>query len=184
MAKRLIIGLISVLVISSCTVSKNGFVKRHMKQNITLTSIEEQIKIGYETDSAIIYFGQNDAIKQTEKFLSSGFLDSRIQYCLINDLKANLDSLRKIQKDILVVHWRNQKDSTNLKSKDFAEFIDQWILKDLILNRKTEIWNKLSKKFEKRITYHYLKDILGGEECYYTFQNGIEFHRQLIALGE
>jgi len=64
--KRLIIGLISILIFVSCTVDKTGFTVRHKKKNITLTSISDQLKIGYETDSAIIYLGQIDAIKQTE----------------------------------------------------------------------------------------------------------------------
>ena len=116
--------------------------------------------------------------------MSSKKLNPRFDYRLINDLKTNLDSLKKIQRDILVHHWQNQKDSIDLKSYDFAGFIDQWILKDLILKGKTEIWNKSAKQFEKRITYHFVKDQLGGQDCYYTFQNGSEFHRQLIALGE
>lgn len=184
MDKRLIIGLIGILIFVSCTADKTGFTVRHKKKKITLTSISDQSKIGYETDSAIIYIGQNDAIKHTEKLLSSKKLDPRFDYRLISELKTNLDSLRKIQKDILVQHWQNQKDTIYLKSYDLAGFIDQWILKDLILKGKTEIWNKSTKKFEKQIIYHFVKDQLGGEDCYFTFQNGSEFHRQLILLGE
>ena len=147
-------------------------------------AISEQPKIGYETDSAIIYIGQTDAIKQTEKLLLSKKLNPRFDYRLINHLKTNLDSLKEIQKDILVHHWQNHENPIDLKSYDFAAFIDQWILKDLILEGKTEIWNKSAKQFEKRITYHFVKDQLGGQNCYYTFQNGSEFHRQLLGLGE
>lgn len=185
MGKRLIIGLISISIFVSCAVvDKTGFVVRHEKKNIVLTSISDQPKIGYETDHAIIYLGQKDAIKQVEELLSSGKLHPRFQDRLINDLKINLDSLKKIQQDILVNHWQNQKEENDKKNYDFAEFIDKWILKDLILKGKTEIWNKSIKRFEKRITYHFFEDQFGGESCYYTFRNKLEFHRQILLLGE
>jgi hypothetical protein len=182
--KKSIIALIGILVLSSCAIDKTGFIIRHKKKNITLTTISDQIKIGYETDSAVIYIGQNDAIKQTEKLLSNKKLNARFDYRLIADFKSSLDSLKRINKNILIKHWLNQKVSIDIRSYDFAGFMDQWILKVLILKGKTEIWNKTSKKYEKRITYHYIKDQLGGESCYFTFENGNEFHHQLILLGE
>jgi len=57
-------------------------------------------------------------------------------------------------------------------------------LKDLILKGKVEVLNKKTKNFETRIIYHFVRDQLGGEDCFYTFENREEFHRQLIRLGE
>jgi hypothetical protein len=184
MDKRLIFGLINILIFASCATDKTGFIVRHKKKNITLTSIHDQHKIGYETDSAIIYIGQNDAIMQTEKLLSNRKLNSRFDHSLTNDLKTNLDSLEHIQSDIVLQNWKNQKDSIDLKSYYFEGFIDQWILQDLILKGKAEIWNKSNKRFEKQITYHFVRDQLGGESCFYTFKNGTEFYRQILGLGE
>ena len=163
MDKRLILGVISILIFASCATDKTGFIVRHKKKNITLTTIHDQHKIGYETDSAIIYIGQNDAITQTEKLISNRILNSRFDNRLINDLKTNLDSLKHIQRDIMLQNWKNQKDPIDLKSYYFAGFIDQWILQDMILKRKAEIWNKSNKRFEKRIIYHFVRDQLGGE---------------------
>lgn len=184
MIRRLLVGLIGILILVSCAVHRDGFIASDRKKNIKLTSISGQLKIGYETDSAIIYIGQLDAVLQTEKLLSSKKLNPRFDNRLIVDLNKNLDALRKIRTDTLFQHWQNQKDSVDIKSYEFAGFIDQSILRDLILKGKTEVWNKTTKRFEKMIIYHFIKDKLGGESCTYSFQNGTEFHRQQIALGE
>jgi len=184
MNKTIIIGLTNFLILFSCVSTKNEFITRHKKKNITLTSIVDQVKIGYETEKAIIYIGRQDAISLTEKFLSNKKLDPRFDKNKIVDLTSNLDTLKIISNELTVQHWMAKQITFNLHDYNFAGFVDQWILKELILKGKSEIWNKTTNKFEKRITYHFIKDQLGGEFCYYTFQDGTEFHRQIIALGE
>jgi len=184
MMSKLIIGLIGFLVFSSCSIDKTGFTVRHKKKNIKIYSISNQIKIGYETENAIIYIGQIDAIETTEKKLSDKNLDPRFDKETIDGLKSNLDTLRKLQKEITVEHWLIKQKGFFINNYNFASFIDQWILKELILKGKTEILNKKTKKFETRIVYHFVRDQLGGEDCFYTFESGEEFHRQLIRLGE
>jgi hypothetical protein len=176
------IGLICILLAVSCTVNKTGFIVSHKKKHINLTAISDQPKIGYETDSAIIYLGQNDAVQLTESLLTGR--KPNFEPRLKKDLQVNLDYLRIINKDTLVQHWQNQMNSTDYQTYDLAGFIDQWLLKDLILKGKAEIWNKSTIKLEYTIIYHAVKDKLGGQSCYFTFQNGSEFHRQIIALGE
>ena len=68
MLKKLIIFLICILIIIPCFAE---FTAQHKKRNIKLKLITHQIKIGYETDSAIIYLGKNDIIKQLEKLCES-----------------------------------------------------------------------------------------------------------------
>ena len=180
---KLIIGLI-ILLLSSCVSSNNGFTARHKKKKITLLPISDQVKIGYETEKAIIYIGKKDAISLTERLLSNKGLDPRFDKITINDLQSNLDSLKLIYHDFTVQHWMAKKSNFNLHDYNFAGFIDQWILKDLILKGNAEVVNKAFKENEERVTYHFVRDRLGGKQCYYTFENGIEFHRQIIALGE
>gem|GEM_PF-3735005 len=181
---KLIIGLIGFLAFSSCSIDKTGFTVRHKKNNIRINSISNQIKIGYETENAIIYIGQLDAIETTKKKLSDRKLDPRFDKETIDRLKSNLDTLKKIQKEFIVQHWLTKQKGFYIHNYNFASFIDQWILKELILKGKTEILNKKNKNFETRIVYHFVRDQLGGEDCFYTFENGEEFHRQLIRLGE
>jgi len=181
---KLIVVLIGILVFNSCSVDKTGFTVRHRKKNIRTNSISNQIKIGYETENAIIYIGQLDAIETTEKKLSGKNLDPRFDKETISGLKNNLETLKKIQKEIIVQHWLKMQKGFYINDYNFASFIDQWLLKELILKGKAEILNKKTNNFEKRIVYHFVRDQLGGEDCFYTFENGVEFHRQLIRLGE
>jgi len=183
MDRKILIGIISVLVFISCA-TKNEFIANYKKKNIKLTSVSNQIRIGYETDKAIIYLGRDDAIAIAEKLLSNTELDPIYQRTTINDLKNNLDTLQNLQKDKLVQHWKAKRSNFNLYDYNFAGFIDQWIMKRVVMKGKAEIFNKVSNKYEKRIAYNFIQDKLGGEQCYYTFNNGVEFHRQLIALGE
>ncbi|WP_103070570.1 hypothetical protein [Aquimarina sediminis] len=182
--KRIIIGVISVMILCSCVFTKNGLFSRYKKRNINLTSISGQVKIGYETEKAIIYFGKQDVISFTERLLMNKKLDPRFDRDIINDLKNNLDTLRKVKNDFIVQHWMSKQRVFNLHDYDFAGFIDQWVFKDLILKGNSEVINKTSNETEEKVFYHYIRDKLGNEECYYSFKSGVEFHTQVIALGE
>ena len=131
-----------------------------------------------------LFIGKNDIIRQFEKLLCNKKFDSRFDNKQLNEFKTVFDSIGKINQDIIVIDWHKQKSPIDIKSYDFAGFIDQWILKKLVLKGKSQIWNKSTNMYENRIIYHFVRDQLGGESCYYTFPNGNEFHHQLIVLGE
>ena len=178
------IYIFSLLILSSCSSLSKGFVVRHKTKKINLTGINDSIKIGYETDSAVIYLGLTDIKQRTEQILNSGKFNPRWDYETINDFKKNLSILEDLENDVVLEHWQNQKDSVNIEEYGLAGFIDQWMLKDLIFDKKAEVWNKFKNKFESKIIFHHIRDRLGGEQYYFTFDNGKEFHRQIIALGE
>ncbi|WP_289056198.1 hypothetical protein [Carboxylicivirga marina] len=160
------------------------FIKKHKSKKVSLASITDSIKIGYETDSAIVYFGKNEIEKTIKSVLGSGKLEPRWDYRTIDNLKNNLKFLKTIQNDMVVNHWQNQTDSIDIDLYDFAGFIDQWIFKDYLFDNKAEVWNKRDDKFERIVFYNFIEDRLGGEQCYYTFEDKTIFHRQIIALGE
>lgn len=182
--KHLITILTLTLFLNCSTSFGQDFIKKHKTKKLNLTSLTDSIKIGYETDSAIVYFGLNDMIKTIEDILNSGKLQPRWDYKTIADLKDNLRIIQDINKDLIVKHWQNQKDSIDLDSYKIAGFIDQWIFKDHLFDKKAEVWNKVGKRYERVVFYNFIKDRLGGEQCYYTFEDKTVFHRQLIALGE
>jgi hypothetical protein len=177
-----IITLIFILI-SSLSFGQD-FIKKHKTDKITLTEIKDSIKIGFETDSAIIYFGVNDMTKTIEDILSSGKLQPRWDYRTIDDLKGNLKFLQSIKSDLIVKDWQSQRDSVNIDLYNISGFIDQWIFKDYLFDKKAEVWNKAQNRYEKIIYYNFIEDRLGGEQCYYTFEDKTVFHRQIIALGE
>ena len=160
------------------------FIKKHKTDKISLTEISDSIKIGFETDSAIIYFGVHDMIKTIDDILSSGKLQPRWDYRTIDDLKKNLNFLQGVKRDLIVKHWQNQKDSIDIDLYDIAGFIDQWIFKDYLFDKKAIVWNKAQNRYENIVYYNFIEDRLGGQQCYYTFEDKTVFHRQIIALGE
>ncbi len=170
--------LILIFILISSLSTGKDFIKKHKTDKITLVEISDSIKIGFETDSAIIYFGVHDMIKTVEDILCSGKLQSRSAYRTIDDLKNNLNFLQSIRYDINVKHWQNlQKDSINIDLYNIAEFIDQWIFKDYLFDKKVMVWNKAQSRYEKIVYYNFIKDRLGGEQCYYTFEEKTVFHR-------
>ena len=173
-----------ILILISSLSFGQDFIKTHKTDKINLKEIKDSIKVGYETDSAIIYFGLNDMIKTIEDILNSGKLKPRWENRTIDDLKNNLKFLQSIKKDLIVKHWQNKNDSIVIDLYNIAGFIDQWIFKDYLFDRKAIVWNKAQNRYEKIVYYNTIEDRLGGEQCYYTFEDKTVFHRQIIALGE
>ncbi len=167
---------------ASCSVDKTGFIVRHKTKDINLKAINENNKIGYETDSAIIYIGQNDAIDLTEKIISKR--QKQFDSKLLTEIQSYKGLIQNINGDTLVQHWDNNLSKTSFETYDLAGFIDQWLLKVLLTSGKSEVWSKSKNRFENEIIYHFVQDQLGGQSCYYKFKNGSEFHRQIIRLGE
>ncbi|WP_075590853.1 hypothetical protein [Labilibacter marinus] len=174
--------IIGILFFNSCSAIGTLIGDRHQKKRIKLASITNQVKIGYETENAIIYVGKKDALKLTEKILSSNKYDPRFDKIIIEDLRLNLDSLKEVQEEIIFKHWLSKSSNFSLYDYNFAGYLDQWILQKLLLKGKAEVFNKEAKGFEQRIVFHFIKGSVGGEQCYYTFNNGIEFHRRIISL--
>jgi hypothetical protein len=178
------VSVLLLLLFTSCSIIGNGTRAKHTSRAVRINGIGEGHKIGYETDSAIVYFSLTDLKNQVDKLLNSKKLDPRWDYRTIAQLKKNKEFLDFIKNDILVKHWQNQKSDMNAEEYELAGLIDQFIFKEFLLEGKAELWNKRFKRFEERVIYNFVKDRFGTESAYYTLQNGMEFHRQIIKLGE
>ncbi len=176
--------ILCLLALNSCTKLNNDFIHRHKTKKINLKGLKNETKIGYETDTAIIYFGLEDIIQLNKDLLSSKGFDQRWNHQIINDFNRNLDFLNEIKDDLIVQHWQIKNEYKDQRLYDLSGFIDQWVFKKLIFSGKAEVWNKAGQKFETEIIYHFVKDRLGGETALYTFEDGKEFHHQMITLGE
>jgi hypothetical protein len=176
--------LFGILFLCSSTAVNKGSNEKHKKKNINLNSIIGQVKLGFETNLAIIYLGQLDTKKKIEKLISRKKHTQQFDPELINEFNSYLDTISRLKTDLIIQSWKDQEKNIDIKSYMLAGFLDQWVLKDLILERKVEVWNKSLNIFEKKITYHFVRDRFGSENCYYTFQNGLEFHNQILTLGE
>jgi hypothetical protein len=135
------------ILVSSLSFGQD-FIKKHKTDKITLTEITDSIKVGYETDSAIIFFGVHDMINSIDDILSSGKLQPRWDSRTIDDLKENLKFIQSIKNDLIVKKWHNQKDSIDIDLYNISGFIDQWIFKDYLFDKKAMVWNKVHNRYE------------------------------------
>jgi len=183
--KKSLVIFISLLIISSCSSCKSGFVVKHKQKDIKLKGVKDSIKIGFETDSAIIYFGYNDIKEVTKRKLVRNAFYPKLSYEQTEEIKINLKFLDQIRTD---KSFRYSIDSNaepiDYETFMFTNFISQYIFRELILNKRADVFNKGTKDYEKAITYHFYKDRFGGETCFYTFENKQQFHWQMITLGE
>ena len=178
MIKKWIIVFLSLnFILSSCILIKQDFILIHKIKKINLKTINDQIKIGIKTDSAIFYIRKNDAIKLFERLLKKETRYNNSNYELENKFNKTIDTLNKINDDF--IFCQSYVDDLN-----YSSFIEKWILEKLIYNGKVEIFNQKTKQYEKQITYHFIRDRLGGKEYYLNFENGTEFYRQILCIGE
>ena len=185
MKSTIAIYLFILMVATSCSTVNKGFIAKHKKKKIHLTEFSEStIKIGYETDLAITYFRKNDILNLVDRKLNGREINQRRDYQLINDLKKTSETIANLESDKIIKHWFGAETPFDSTAYFLAGEIDGNIYRNLILEGKAMVFNKSEKVYEKIIYYHFVRDRLGGEDCYYTFENRVEFHRQLIALGE
>ncbi|WP_276499351.1 hypothetical protein [Pontibacter litorisediminis] len=178
------VTILLLLLLTSCSILGSGSRAKHTSKTIKLKSIGDGTKVGYETDSAVVYFSLAEMKERVDRLLNSNKLDPRWDYRIIAQLKKDKQILDGINHDVVVKHWQNQKSDRDLAEYDLAGFTDQYIFKDFILDGKAKVWNKNLKRFEEKVVYNFVRHSLGTESAYYTFKNGTEFHRQIIALGE
>lgn len=178
------VSILLLLSLTSCSIIGSGSRAKHTSKTIKLKGAGDGTKVGYETDSAIVYFSLVEIKEHAETLQSSKKLDPRWDYRIIAQLKKTNETLAAINNDLVVRHWQNQKGDIDLEEYDLAGFIDQYIFKEFILAGKAEVWNKELNRFEDKVIYNFVRHSLGTESAYYTFEDGTEFHSQIISLGE
>lgn len=157
--------LILIFGILSCS---SSFIERTKKKTINLEPLpEHSLKVGVDNEIVLINFNRNDLIDLFESDLKEWF-DPRI--------KSYVDDLKSLKSDTIYI-----------KDKSIGTLpLSEYELKfhTLILNGKVEIENKETKDNLKRIKYKFTRDKLGGQNAYFYFENGNEFYKILLALGE
>ena len=173
----------SIMILGSCSIINRGFIVRHKTKKINLKGIEDSVKIGYETDSAIVYFGLKDIKEVANDILVNDGLD-QYDNGAIEMIQIKIADLDKINSSFNVNHINSEVLWTDLDKYKLSCFINDWVFKKLIFKKKAEVFNKEKKIYETQIVYHFVRDRLGSESCYYTFNDGKQFHYQMITLGE
>ena len=162
------IGTLLLAFIIGTTSCSSSFIARTKKQNIKLKGVlENSIKVGTENNKVLILFDKNELIRLFQNDLLD-FNDQRIQL-IVNELKS-------LKSDLIfsVKEWSGKVKFTEYELK----------FHDLLKKGKGEVIDKSSNNKIKRIKYTYIEDKLGGQDGYFSFENGEEFYRVLLAYGE
>ena len=162
------IGTLLLTLIFGITSCSSSFISRTKNKNIKLKGIDEKsIKVGAENEKALILFDKNELIALFQNDLAD-FYDQSV--------KSKIDELNSLKTDLIFPEkeWKGKLKFTEYELK-FLE---------LLKAGKAEIFDKENKEKIERIKYTFIMDKLGGKDGYFSFKNGEEFYRILIALGE
>lgn len=145
----------------------SSFSKRTSKQKITLKELNpSETKIGFENDKAIVKFEKSDIME----LILKEYDKSPTQY-----IKNELEKIRSLTSDSII------NETENKSSIKFWEY--EYNFHDLLLKGKAEIESKNLGQVN-RIIYERYKTKLGGENAHFLFENGLEFYKMTLALGE
>jgi len=160
-----ILVLIITLGFMSCS---SSFIQKTRNKNINLINLSETSrKIGFENDLIIALFDTNDLIPLLEKY-NEEYPRQRTRLII--------DNLKTIKTDLIF----NEKENKGLI--DFQEF--EMFFHNLLKEGKSKIILKENNQNLSKIKYTFIQDRLGGEDGYFSLENGTEIYRVLLALGE
>lgn len=161
----IIIILTSVLTLSSCG---SSFIAKQKSRNIKVKPISNiSIKVGTENEKVKILFDKGDLIQMFQKEYAN-YSDPGINQ-IIKELKS--------YKNDFIFNDKNSKGKMNYSSFEL-------MFHELLKEGKTKILDKKTKTEIERFKYTFVRDKLGGEECYFSFKSGEEFYEITLALGE
>jgi len=160
-----ILFLIIVFGFMSCS---SSFIQKTRNKKINLINLSDSSqKIGFKNDLIIALFDTNDLIplleKDNEEFPSQ-------------KTRLMIDNLKSLKTDLIF----NEKENKGLIDFQMFEILFHNLLKD----GKAEIILKENKLKLSKIKYTFIQDKLGGEDGYFSLENGTEIYRVLLALGE
>lgn len=146
----------------------SSFIQKTRNKKINLINLSDSSqKIGFKNDLIIALFDTNDLIplleKDNEEFPSQ-------------KTRLMIDNLKSLKTDLIF----NEKENKGLIDFQMFEILFHNLLKD----RKAEIILKENKLKLSKIKYTFIQDKLGGEDGYFSLENGTEIYRVLLALGE
>ena len=162
------IGTLLLTLIFGLTSCSSSFIARTKNKNIKLNRIDEKsVKVGTENEKALIVFDKNELITLFQNDLAE-FYDQSVE--------NKIDELNSLKSDLIYPEkdWKGK-----LK---FVEYELKFL--ELLKAGKAEIIDKRNKEKVERIKYTFIMDKLGGQDGYFSFENGEEFYRILVALGE
>lgn len=161
----------------SCKTRQNsGFVKTTKESEITLQDISSPHIVFALQRGDTIRFSKQDIVDIIDQSINSEI--KRWGYSSSPHLSALSEPLKVLTKDTIVYQNLSAVDSKTISGN-----LDSWIANRLLLNGKASISLREQKQSPQKLKYIYTRDILGGEQGAYYFENR-EIYRSIISLGE
>ena len=146
----------------------SSFIQKTRNKKINLINLSDSLqKIGFKNDLIIALFDTNDLIPLLEKD-NVGFPSQKT--------RLMIDNLKSLKTDLIF----NENEIKGLI--DFQMF--EILFHNLLKAGKAEIILKENKLKLSKIKYTFIQDKLGGEDGYFSLENGTEIYRVLLVLGE
>jgi hypothetical protein len=161
----------------SCKARQNrGFIKTTKESEITFKNISSPHIVFILQCGDSIKFGKHDYVDILEQSINSEI--KKWGYSSSSHLVALAETLKSTNNDTTVYQSLSAVDSKTISGN-----LDSWIANRLLLNGKAIISLKGLKQNPQKLKYVYTRDILGGEQGAYYFENR-EVYRTIISLGE
>jgi hypothetical protein len=171
-----LILLIATFLISCKARQNRGFIKTSKESEITLKSISSPYIVFTLQSGDTIKFGNQDYIDILEQ--SINFEIKKWGYSSSPHLVALAETLKSTNNDTTVYQNLSAVDSKTISGN-----LDSWIANRLLLSGKAKISLKGQKQNPQKLKYVYIRDVLGGEQGTFYFENR-EVYRAIISLGE
>lgn len=163
--KKLFLISVLLLVAFACASSFN---KRTAKRTVTMKKLQpNSLTVGIENENVLILFERSEIVDLFEK-----------QYKKepVWEIEKEIKKLKTLSKDSIATQESYRKSTTGW---DY-----ELIYYQLLKKGKAQITEKLTGRTIDQILYTQYKTQLGGQDAYFSFKNGTEFYKVILALGE
>jgi hypothetical protein len=161
----------------SCKARQNrSFIKTTKQSEITFKSISRPHIVFTLQSGDTITFGKKDVIDIIDQQINSEI--KKWGYSSSPHLAALAETLKTLKNDTTVYQNLSAVDIKTISGN-----LDSWIANKLLLNGKARVSLKEQKQNPEMLKYIYTRDILGGEQGTFYFENK-EVYRTIISLGE
>lgn len=161
----------------SCKARQNrSFIKTTKQSEITLKSITSPYIIFTLQSRDTIRFSKQDFVDILDQWIKSEI--KKWGYSSSTHLAALSESLKNTNNDTIIYQNLSAVDSKTISGN-----LDSWIANKLLSGGKAKISLKGQKQSPEKLKYVYTKDVLGGEQGAYYYENR-QVYRAIISFGE
>lgn len=144
---------------------------------VPLKTIESTSYFILQLEKADLYFSKEKVLEVSFESIQKEALKSRRE-----QMTEVYNRLKDMDFKTLYIPSEVNKNSSKEDVENYL--LLSLVYYDLLKEGDVKVYNKLSNKFENKITYEMRESGLGGKGAVFRFSDGTEFYYHIIALGE